>query len=142
MPALRVVLGDQLSPSLSALSDSEREDDTVLMMEVREEGEYVPHHPKKIIFLLSAMRHFADALARDGHSVAYVRLDMGALVQDAAEPISRQLTPPFEQEWAFALERLDGSLRVVLSSSSTAFNHTATGGEAADALADVEAPTP
>jgi hypothetical protein len=78
--------------------------------------------------------------------VTYVRLEEGALVQDPDEPLRRQLTPPFEQEWAFALEHLpvsDGDgLRWVLSSSSTAFNHTAAGGEAADALADIEAPTP
>jgi hypothetical protein len=74
--------------------------------------------------------------------VSYVRLSAGSLAQDPAEGIDRQLTPPFEQAWAFALERLDGALRVVLSSSSTAYNYTAAGGEAADALADVQAPTP
>lgn len=81
----------------------------------------------------------------DVGEVTYVRMEDGDLVQDAAESISRQVTPPFEQEWVLALERptaAGGALRVVLSSSSTAFNHTAAGGEAADALADVEAPTP
>ena len=72
---LRVILGDQLSRSLSALADADRDTDTVLLMEVAEEGTYVPHHPKKIVFVLSAMRHFAAELAEEGFNVDYVRLD-------------------------------------------------------------------
>ena len=75
MKTLRVILGDQLSRDVSALSDLERATDTILFMEVREEGEYVPHHPKKIIFILSAMRHFAVELRDDGCQVAYIALD-------------------------------------------------------------------
>jgi deoxyribodipyrimidine photolyase-related protein len=78
LATLRVILGDQLSRSLSALDDADREADTILMMEVAEEGTYVPHHPKKIIFILSAMRHFAAELEADGHRVEYVRLDSDA----------------------------------------------------------------
>lgn len=72
---LRVVLGDQLSRSLSALDDLDPARDVVLMMEVMEEATYVPHHPRKIAFLFSAMRHFADALRADGITVDYRRLD-------------------------------------------------------------------
>lgn len=72
---LRLVLGDQLSRNLSALEDLDVSSDTVVMMEVHDEGRYVPHHPKKIAFLLSAMRHFADALRDDGINVHYVDLD-------------------------------------------------------------------
>ena len=78
MNTLRVILGDQLSPDVSALSDIDRATDTVLFMEVREEGEYVPHHPKKIIFILSAMRHFAAELREDGCRVEYIALDSPA----------------------------------------------------------------
>ncbi len=45
------------------------------MVEVQEEATYVPHHKKKIAFLLSAMRHFAQSLRQEGWSVDYVRLD-------------------------------------------------------------------
>ncbi len=72
---LRLVLGDQLSRNLSALDDLDVNHDTVVMMEVADEGRYVPHHPKKIVFLLSAMRHFAAELEADGVRVTYVRLD-------------------------------------------------------------------
>ncbi len=73
--ALRVVLGDQLSPDLAALADLDRDRDVVLMMEVDEEATYVPHHKQKLVLFLSAMRHFAAELAARGVRVDYVRLD-------------------------------------------------------------------
>ena len=73
--ALRVVLGDQVSRGLSALAGLDARSDTVLMAEVMGECTYVPHHPKKIALVLSAMRHFAAALAAEGVRVRYVRLD-------------------------------------------------------------------
>ncbi|MCR9222130.1 MAG: cryptochrome/photolyase family protein [Alphaproteobacteria bacterium] len=74
-PALRLVLGDQLSPSLSALRDLDPDRDVVLMAELASETDYVPHHPKKIAFLFAAMRHFADELRAEGVPVRYVRFD-------------------------------------------------------------------
>jgi deoxyribodipyrimidine photolyase-related protein len=73
--ALRLVLGDQLSPAISSLNDAEKADDTVLIVEVMEEARYVPHHRKKIAFLFSAMRHFAEDLRGQGWPVRYVKLD-------------------------------------------------------------------
>ena len=72
---LRLVFGDQLSQSLSSLSDIDRESDTVLMCEVMGEVTYVRHHKKKVAFILSAMRHFAGTLCEQGISVDYVTLD-------------------------------------------------------------------
>jgi len=74
-PDLRLVLGDQCSASLSALEDLDPARDVVLMMEVRGECTYVPHHPQKIALILSAMRHFARALRARGVRVDYVALD-------------------------------------------------------------------
>jgi deoxyribodipyrimidine photolyase-related protein len=51
------------------------EHDVVLMCEVRDEADYVPHHPKKIAFLFAAMRHFAHELTQKGVIVRYVKLD-------------------------------------------------------------------
>ena len=75
MTALRVVLGDQLSRGLSSLEGADPARDVVLMVEVAEEATYVPHHPQKIIFLFSAMRHFAEELRASGFTVDYVTLD-------------------------------------------------------------------
>ena len=71
---LILILGDQLSRQISSLRDL-GEGDTVLLCEVMEEATYVRHHPKKIAFLFSAMRHFAEELRESGVAVAYVRLD-------------------------------------------------------------------
>jgi deoxyribodipyrimidine photolyase-related protein len=75
LTVLRYVFADQLSRSLSALDGLDPARDVVLMTEVAAEADAVPHHPKKIAFLFSAMRHFAAALERDGIRVDYVRLD-------------------------------------------------------------------
>ena len=75
MSILRIILGDQLSPGISALAGLDPERDIVLMMEVMEENIYVPHHKQKIVLVLSAMRHFADTLRETGVSVDYVPLD-------------------------------------------------------------------
>ena len=72
---LILILGDQLSPSIFSLRQAKRDRDRVLMVEVSEEATYVRHHKKKIAFLFSAMRHFAEDLRTAGWKVDYVRLD-------------------------------------------------------------------
>jgi deoxyribodipyrimidine photolyase-related protein len=73
--ALRLILGDQLSQSISSLNRSDKEHDTILIAEVMAEANYVPHHQKKIAFLFSAMRHFTEDLRGQGWRVRYVKLD-------------------------------------------------------------------
>ncbi len=90
---LVLVLGDQLSPTLSALAKADRENDLVVMAEVTGEATYVPHHPKKIAFTFMAMRRFAKQLRADGWQVAYTQLDdpqntgtiTGELIRRASE---------------------------------------------------------
>lgn len=72
---LILVLGDQLSMLVSALSKADKANDIVVMAEVMAEGTYVRHHPQKIVLILSAMRHFAKELTEDGWTVTYSRLD-------------------------------------------------------------------
>ncbi len=73
--ALRIVLGDQLSARLPAIAGADKARDTILMAEVAAETQYVRHHVKKIAFVFSAMRHFAEALKAAGYRVRYVTLD-------------------------------------------------------------------
>lgn len=75
MTVLRLVLADQLSRNSAVLKDADPDRDTILMAEVMEEATYVPHHPKKIAFLFSAMRHFAEDLRSEGFTVRYWHLD-------------------------------------------------------------------
>ncbi len=72
---LILVLGDQLSPDLSALRAGDPATDVVVMAEVADEASYVPHHPKKIAFIFAAMRKFASALRDQGWDVRYTQLD-------------------------------------------------------------------
>jgi deoxyribodipyrimidine photolyase-related protein len=72
---LVLVLGDQLSEGVSALRAADKARDVVVMAEVADEAGYVPHHPKKIVFVFSAMRKFAAQLRAAGWDVRYGRFD-------------------------------------------------------------------
>ena len=75
MSVLRLILGDQLSHSISSLDDCDTSKDIILMCEVWDEATYVKHHKKKIAFLFSAMRHFAIELEQLNYKVEYTKLD-------------------------------------------------------------------
>ena len=71
MRALRLILGDQLTQHVSALDGVDIDNDVILLAEVRSEATYVKHHKKKIAYLFSAMRHFAQSLRDKGFCVHY-----------------------------------------------------------------------
>ena len=75
MSNLILILGDQLSESISSLKEYDPDTDVILMCEAWEEITYVKHHKKKIAFLLSAMRHFAALLKHKNYNVKYIKLD-------------------------------------------------------------------
>jgi deoxyribodipyrimidine photolyase-related protein len=75
MTTLRLLLGDQLNLKISSLSDCNKDKDIVLMCEVWDEATYVRHHKKKIAFIFSAMRHFAEELKTQGYNIHYTKLD-------------------------------------------------------------------
>jgi len=69
------VLGDQLDLQSSALDGFDPALDRVWMCEAIEESTHVPGSKQRIAVFLSAMRHFAQALAARGWSVDYRALD-------------------------------------------------------------------
>ena len=75
MRTLRLILGDQLNHKVSSLCDLDIDNDVVLMAEVKTEVTYVKHHKRKIAFLFSAMRHFAESLRADGAHLMYCKFD-------------------------------------------------------------------
>lgn len=75
MSTLRIVLGDQLSSTISSLQDCDKSQDIILMAELWDEATYVKHHKKKIAFVFSAMRHFAKELQGNQFKVEYITLD-------------------------------------------------------------------
>lgn len=89
MTQLHLILADQLSASISALERFDKLHDMVVMFEVNAETTYVWHHPKKIAFLFSAMRHFAETLRQEGYRVHYSELDDPANTQNLTSEIQR-----------------------------------------------------
>ena len=51
MSILRVILGDQLTDSISSLQGCDKTRDTILMSEVFEEATFIQHHKKKLTFI-------------------------------------------------------------------------------------------
>ena len=71
---LRLILGDQLNPQHSWFQQVDRQVVYVLM-EVRQETDYVLHHAQKILAIFAAMRDFAQQLRAAGHRVRYVTFE-------------------------------------------------------------------
>ncbi|WAH63127.1 cryptochrome/photolyase family protein [Xanthomonas hortorum] len=71
---LRLILGDQLNPQHSWF-DATDAGVVYVLMEVREETDYVLHHAQKILAIFAAMRAFAARLRQAGHRVRYVAID-------------------------------------------------------------------
>ncbi|MGH1441670.1 MAG: cryptochrome/photolyase family protein [Cellvibrionaceae bacterium] len=72
---LILILGDQLTLSLDVIKHCDKKNDRIVIFEVMEEASYVKHHKKKLVFIFSAMRHFAKELKQKGYQVHYVTLD-------------------------------------------------------------------
>jgi deoxyribodipyrimidine photolyase-related protein len=72
---LVLILGDQLDEASSAFEGFDLAQDTVLMVEAIEESTHVWSHKIRTTLFLSAMRHFAKALALRGWRVDYRALD-------------------------------------------------------------------
>ena len=109
------ILGDQLSPDMTSLRAANKDRDVVLMSEVAAETGYVPHHKKKIAFVLSAMRHFAAELEQLGWTVDLVRLEdagnTGTITGEIERAVERHrcgtviVTEPGEWRLRSALEK-------------------------------------
>ncbi|SHN40038.1 deoxyribodipyrimidine photolyase-related protein [Duganella sacchari] len=113
MTTLRLILGDQLNGQHSWYSKV-RDDVVYVMMEVRQETDYVLHHAQKIIAIFAAMRDFAARLRASGHVVHYLAIDDQDNVQSLPDNLdallARYQASAFEwqapDEW-----RLDEQLR-------------------------------
>ncbi|MRX06222.1 cryptochrome/photolyase family protein [Pseudoduganella sp. FT25W] len=71
---LKLILGDQLNHQHSWFARPSA-DELFVMMEVRQETDYVLHHAQKIIAIFAAMRDFARRLRQAGHRVHYLAID-------------------------------------------------------------------
>ncbi len=78
---LRLVLGDQLNSQHSWFA-TPSPSVTYLMLEMRQETDYVAHHIQKVVAFFLSMRHFAQTLQEQGHQVQYLTLDDPQNLQD------------------------------------------------------------
>ena len=88
---LRLILGDQLNVQHRWFS--ERDDATVyVLMEVRQETDYVHHHAQKILAIFAGMRDMARQLAQAGHRVHYLAIDDSSNLQSIPANLEALIT--------------------------------------------------
>lgn len=94
MSILRLILTDQLSLSISSLEKCNKNKDIIMICETHKEATYVKHHKKKLAFLFSAMRHFAEELKALKYNVEYIKLDdpqnTGSLKSEVARLLNKK----------------------------------------------------
>ncbi len=88
---VRLILGDQLNPQHSWFKSV---DDSVIyvLMELRQETDYVLHHAQKILAIFVGMRDFAAQLEAAGHRVHYVAIDDSAKLSSITDNLSLLIT--------------------------------------------------
>ncbi len=72
---LRLILSDQLNIKHSWFNETASDDVLYLMMETRQETDFVRLHKQKILGILGSMRDFAQFISGNGHKLKYIRLD-------------------------------------------------------------------
>ena len=110
---LRLLLGDQLN-SIHSWFAARDEGVVYVLMEVRQETDYVLHHAQKILAIFAAMRDLARHLRAAGHRVRYVAIDDASNRQSIPDNLvalmahygAQQLHYQDPDEW-----RLDAQLR-------------------------------
>ncbi len=111
---LRLILGDQLNPMHSwfkAVDNSV----VYVLMELRQETDYVLHHAQKILAIFAGMRDFAAQLKAAGHRVHYVQIDDAAnlptITDNLSALISHYQAAAFEyqapDEWRLDVQLAD-----------------------------------
>lgn len=120
---MRVLYPDQLSQAISSLKDLVPEQDTLLLCETSDWFTTVKHHKMKLVFILSAMRHFADELKQKKFPLKYIELDdphnSGTIVAEIERHITSDIrrvviTEPSEYHSFVALKDLQSRLSIPL----------------------------
>ncbi len=85
-----------------------------MMSEVIDEATYVKHHQKKLVYVFSAMRHFAQDLIQKDYNVSYTKLEAinnsGSLTSEVERAIKNNninkiiITEPVNIEYCNILE--------------------------------------
>jgi len=121
---LRLILGDQLNEKHSWFQKPDKAV-TYVMMEIRQETDYVKHHVQKVLAFFAAMRAFAEKLEEKGHTVIYLRLDDPKNKQTIAGNIKQLLKKKQYVCFEYLLPdeyRLDVELRKLTKSLSVSWD--------------------
>lgn len=98
---LRFLLGDQLNIQHTWFQEQQNDVEYVLM-EVRQETDYVRHHIQKIVAFFASMRAFAEKLRQEGHQVIYWQLEhpeqKGSLIENLQHLIQKESFNKFEYQ--------------------------------------------
>lgn len=99
---IRLILGDQLNASHPWF---ETVDESVIyvLMEMRQETDYAPHHIQKVIAFFGAMRNFGSQLVAAGHALEYFQIDDPQNTQNLSDNlnllIKKYNASRFEYQW-------------------------------------------
>lgn len=74
MKTLRLILGDQLNYQHSWFKQQSSEV-VYVIMELRQETDYVLHHAQKLLGFFAAMNNFSEYLKKRGHQVIHLRIN-------------------------------------------------------------------
>jgi len=134
MTTLRLILGDQLNPEHSWFKQP-REDVVYVLMEIRQETDYVLHHAQKILAIFAAMRDFALQLREARHRVHYLAIDdptnLQALPANLDQLIKQCRTSLFEyqapDEWRLDQQLAEYVKQLAISGQMVDSEHFFTG---------------
>lgn len=87
-----LILGDQLNEQHSWFQNI-NSNRVFVLMELRQETNYVKHHIQKIAAFFIAMRRFAQAIEKQGHTVYYLKL----AESENAQSLEQNLTSIFKE---------------------------------------------
>lgn len=91
MKTVRLLLGDQLNP-LHPWFDRVDPEVLYVLMEIRQETDYVLHHAQKILAIFAGMRSLAEQLRSEGHHVRYIAINDPVNTQNLTANLDAVLT--------------------------------------------------
>lgn len=117
MKKLRLILGDQLNPQHTWFKQVDS-DVLYVMMEIKQETNYVVHHAQKLIAIFASMRAFRDTLKNEGHHVIYLTITDKNNHHDFDQNLNQIITQHQIEHFAYQAPdeyRVDGLLKAFAS---------------------------
>lgn len=122
MKTLRLILGDQLNCRHSWFRHADPQI-TYLIMEMRQETDYVLHHAQKVIGFFAAMYNFAAYLRKKGHRVIHLTINDPGNTQQLHSNLDHYLKTLGIQKFEYLLPdefRVDQQLKAICAGLSIA----------------------